>query len=104
MFARQYELPLVGRIAAGSPITAEQNIDDWVRVDPALFHPRADFMHEVRDPALPCDVVDNRGCSFRGAGRRRRFFEEADLLCMPNPVKGVVVCISCINRDGERIS
>ena len=43
----QYELPLIGRIAAGSPITAAENIESHVVVDPDLFRPRADFMHQV---------------------------------------------------------
>jgi repressor LexA len=43
----QYELPLLGSIAAGQPIMAEENIDEMVRIDPELFHPRADFLHRV---------------------------------------------------------
>ena len=43
----KFELPLVGRIAAGSPITAAENIDSHVIVDPGLFRPRADFLHQV---------------------------------------------------------
>ena len=43
----KFELPLVGRIAAGSPITAAENIDSHVVVDPGLFRPRADFLHQV---------------------------------------------------------
>ncbi|HVT37274.1 MAG TPA: transcriptional repressor LexA [Nevskiaceae bacterium] len=45
--AAPYQLPLVGRIAAGSPITAPDNIDEQVMIDPGLFHPRADFLHRV---------------------------------------------------------
>lgn len=43
----QYELPLIGRIAAGTPLTASENIEAQVIVDPALFRPRADFLHRV---------------------------------------------------------
>lgn len=43
----QLELPLLGRVAAGTPVLAEQNIDAWLRVDPNLFTPRADFVHRV---------------------------------------------------------
>lgn len=43
----QYELPLVGRIAAGTPVTAAENVDSHVVVDPDLFRPRADFLHQV---------------------------------------------------------
>jgi len=38
----QGTLPLVGRVAAGNPILASENIEGRYRVDPALFSPRAD--------------------------------------------------------------
>ena len=40
-------VPVVGRVAAGSPILAEQHIEDRYRLDPALFHPRADYLLRV---------------------------------------------------------
>jgi repressor LexA len=40
-------LPVVGQVAAGSPLLAEQNITDRCRVDPGLFHPRADYLLRV---------------------------------------------------------
>jgi repressor LexA len=52
-------LPLLGRIAAGSPILAEENIDEHVHVDPALFRPRADFLLRVRgDSMKDADILD----------------------------------------------
>jgi len=41
-------LPLIGRVAAGSPILAEANIQARYRVDSALFKPRADYLLKVR--------------------------------------------------------
>jgi repressor LexA len=40
-------LPLVGRVAAGSPILAAENIEAHHDVDAALFHPRADYLLRV---------------------------------------------------------
>jgi repressor LexA len=40
-------LPLVGRVAAGSPIMSEGNIEANVAIDPALFRPHADFLLRV---------------------------------------------------------
>jgi repressor LexA len=40
-------LPVVGQVAAGSPLLAEQNITHHCRVDPALFQPRADYLLRV---------------------------------------------------------
>lgn len=45
-------LPLVGRVAAGEPLLAEQNIEDHYRIDPALFHPRADYLLRVRGDSM----------------------------------------------------
>jgi repressor LexA len=52
-------LPLLGRIAAGSPILATGNIEDHLAVDPALFKPRADFLLRVRgDSMKDADILD----------------------------------------------
>lgn len=40
-------IPVVGRVAAGSPILAEENIEERYRIDPGLFHPRADYLLRV---------------------------------------------------------
>lgn len=41
------ELPLIGRVAAGSPILAAENIEAQLDVDPSLFRPRADYLLRV---------------------------------------------------------
>jgi len=41
------QLPLVGRVAAGSPILAAENIETHHDVDAGLFHPRADYLLRV---------------------------------------------------------
>lgn len=43
----QMGLPLVGRVAAGSPILAEENIVDHLRVDPGLFQPKPHYLLKV---------------------------------------------------------
>ena len=45
-------LPLIGRVAAGSPILAEANIQARYRIDPALFKPRADYLLKVRGTSM----------------------------------------------------
>ena len=45
-------LPLVGRVAAGSPILAVENIESEIAVDPGLFHPRADYLLRVRGDSM----------------------------------------------------
>ena len=44
----QLGLPLIGTVAAGSPLLAVENRLDHVRIYPALFKPRADFLLRVR--------------------------------------------------------
>jgi len=41
-------LPLVGRVAAGSPMLAIENMLGRYPVDPSLFNPRADYLLQVR--------------------------------------------------------
>ncbi|MFI4969074.1 MAG: transcriptional repressor LexA [Lysobacterales bacterium] len=41
------QLPLVGRVAAGSPILAAENIETGHAIDPDLFRPRADYLLRV---------------------------------------------------------
>ena len=45
-------VPLVGRVAAGSPILSEANIEKRYRIDPALFEPRADYLLKVRGMSM----------------------------------------------------
>jgi repressor LexA len=45
-------LPLVGHVAAGSPILAQQNIENEYRVDPALFTPRPHYLLRVEGMSM----------------------------------------------------
>jgi len=45
-------LPLVGRVAAGSPILAEEHVIGRYAVDPHLFRPRADYLLKVRGMSM----------------------------------------------------
>jgi len=62
---RLMDLPVVGRVAAGSPILAEEHLQGRYQVDPNLFTPRADYLLRVR------------GLSMRDAG-----ILEGDLLAV----------------------
>ena len=45
-------IPLIGRVAAGSPILAEAHIQGHYPVDPGLFAPRADYLLKVRGMSM----------------------------------------------------
>jgi repressor LexA len=62
---RLLELPVIGRVAAGSPILTEENVQVRYQIDPNLFTPRADYLLRVR------------GLSMRDAG-----ILEGDLLAV----------------------
>ncbi len=48
----QLGLPLVGRVAAGSPILAEEHIETHYRLDPALFNPRPHYLLRVHGMSM----------------------------------------------------
>jgi repressor LexA len=45
-------LPVVGRVAAGNPILAQQNIERHYQIDAALFKPRADYLLKVHGMSM----------------------------------------------------
>jgi repressor LexA len=48
----QLSLPLVGRVAAGSPILAQEHIERSYNVDPALFSGKPDYLLKVRGMSM----------------------------------------------------
>ncbi|MDQ2695453.1 MAG: transcriptional repressor LexA [Pseudomonadota bacterium] len=80
------ELPLVGRVAAGAPILAQEHIEGYYRCDKRLFRPRPDYLLRVR------------GMSMRDAG-----ILDGDLLVVhrtPEARDGQVV----VARLGEEVT
>ena len=50
--ARELGLPLIGKVAAGSPLLAQENVLRRPAIDPATFKPRADYLLEVRGMSM----------------------------------------------------
>ena len=48
----QMGLPLVGRVAAGSPILAQEHIEAHYRIDPALFDPKPHYLLRVEGMSM----------------------------------------------------
>jgi len=48
----QFGLPLVGRVAAGRPILAEEHIEARYRIDPEIFHPRPHYLLRVNGMSM----------------------------------------------------
>jgi repressor LexA len=79
-------LPVIGRVAAGSPILAAEHVEDRYAVDPRLFRPAADYLLRVR------------GLSMRDAG-----ILDGDLLAVhatPEAQSGQIV----VARLGDEVT
>jgi len=48
----QLGLPLVGRVAAGSPILAEEHIEARYHIDPAIFDPKPHYLLQVHGMSM----------------------------------------------------
>ncbi|BES71988.1 transcriptional repressor LexA [Marinobacter nanhaiticus D15-8W] len=45
-------LPIVGQVAAGNPILAQEHIDDYCALQPTFFSPSADYLLRVRGMSM----------------------------------------------------
>ena len=45
-------LPLIGRVAAGEPILAEEHIEQHYKIDGSIFHPAADYLLRVNGESM----------------------------------------------------
>jgi repressor LexA len=87
---QQGTLPLVGRVAAGSPVLAAEHIEARYRIDPALFTPHADYLLRVR------------GASMRDAG-----ILDGDLLAVHRASEarnGQIVVARVAARGGDEVT
>lgn len=48
----QLGLPLIGRVAAGRPILAEEHIESRYQIDPKIFQPKAHYLLKVRGMSM----------------------------------------------------
>ena len=52
-------IPIIGRVAAGNPILAEEHIEDYLELAPTFFKPAADYFLMVRgDSMINCGILD----------------------------------------------
>ncbi|MCG3725352.1 transcriptional repressor LexA [Vibrio cincinnatiensis] len=50
--AQEEGLPLIGRVAAGEPILAQEHVEAHYHVDPSMFRPQADFLLRVHGESM----------------------------------------------------
>ena len=52
-------IPIVGRVAAGNPVLAEENIEDYCDLPPSFFKPAADYFLKVQgDSMIEVGILD----------------------------------------------
>jgi len=52
-------IPIVGRVAAGNPVLAQQNIEEYCDLSPSFFKPRADYFLVVQgDSMMEAGILD----------------------------------------------
>ncbi len=52
-------IPIVGRVAAGNPVLAQQNIEEYCDLSPSFFKPRADYFLVVQgDSMMDVGILD----------------------------------------------
>lgn len=52
-------LPIIGRVAAGIPILAEEHIEDYCELPASFFSPNADYLLQVcGDSMIECGIMD----------------------------------------------
>lgn len=50
--AEESGLPVIGRVAAGAPILAQQNVEDSCQINPSFFQPKADYLLRVQGMSM----------------------------------------------------
>ncbi len=45
-------LPIIGRVAAGNPILAEEHVEDYCEIPEQFFHPKADYLLRVHGQSM----------------------------------------------------
>ena len=50
--SEQLGLPIIGQVAAGSPILAEESIADYCDIPPDMFNPKADYLLTVKGTSM----------------------------------------------------
>jgi len=52
-------IPIVGRVAAGNPILAQEHVEDYCELPASFFNPAADYLLQVRgDSMIECGILD----------------------------------------------
>jgi len=49
---KEQGLPVIGRVAAGNPILAEENIEEHYQMDASIFYPAADYLLRVKGMSM----------------------------------------------------
>jgi repressor LexA len=51
-FIEEEGIPLIGRVAAGEPILAQEHVEEHYKIDGNMFHPAADYLLRVNGESM----------------------------------------------------
>ena len=51
-FIEEEGIPLIGRVAAGEPILAQEHVEEHYKIDGNMFHPTADYLLRVNGESM----------------------------------------------------
>jgi repressor LexA len=51
-FSSESQLPVVGRVAAGSPVLAQEHVESYISIDTTLFKPRPNYLLTVTGQSM----------------------------------------------------
>src|SRR5476649_656119 len=60
--ADESTLPIIGRVAAGAPILAQQHVEESCNINPTFFHPRADYLLRVHGMSMKDVGISTATC------------------------------------------
>ncbi len=106
-----FGLPVIGRVAAGSPILAQEHIEEHISIPPDFFYPAADYFLKVRgDSMINVGILDGDFLAVKRTSDVRtgqivvaRIEDEVTVKRLEKPPGGHTVRLIAENPDYEPI-
>lgn len=106
-----FGLPVIGRVAAGSPILAQEHIEEHISIPPDFFYPAADYFLKVRgDSMINVGILDGDFLAVKRTSDVRtgqivvaRIEDEVTVKRLEKPSGGHTVRLIAENPDYEPI-
>ena len=84
-------LPLIGRVAAGEPILAQEHVEDHYKINGNLFHPAADYLLRVNGESMKDIGILDGNIVYLHAENESFSPIKVDLTCQEFNIEGIAV-------------